>query len=235
MTDAGAAHLATARKLLSAVLESDPTSLAETLAEQVTYQALGKTLQGAQDVSTELRSEAFGQVWRQLRWDAPQTAASAVRLIGERQPSLGERGVIVTLHFEGERIVQILQQRVPPPPPNPQPMVLPEALREAIDGNLLEKHPMVLAYVGEDAQPVQSFRGSTQVLSKDQLAMWVRNPQGAFVRASRCCTATRRNVPPTPCKAAPASSRTQPYVSGCLMPRPRQSGRMTSPCWASRW
>jgi hypothetical protein len=183
MTDAGAAHLATARKLLSAVLESDPTSLAETLAEQVTYQALGKTLQGAQDVSTELRSEAFGQVWRQLRWDAPQTAASAVRLIGERQPSLGERGVIVTLHFEGERIVQILQQRVPPPPPNPQPMVLPEALREAIDGNLLEKHPMVLAYVGEDAQPVQSFRGSTQVLSKDQLAMWVRNPQGAFVRA----------------------------------------------------
>lgn len=42
---------------------------------------------------------------------------------------------------------------------------------------------MVLAYVGDDGQPVQSFRGSTQVLSEDQLAMWVRNPQGAFIRA----------------------------------------------------
>ena len=183
MTGTGAAQLGTAARLLSAVLASDAAGLGEVLAEQSTYQALGKTLQGAQDVATELRSEAFRQVWRQLRWQAPQAAGSTVRLIGERQPSLGERGVIVTLRFEGERVIQILQQRVPPPPPTPQPMVLPQALREAINGNLLEKHPMVLAYVGEDGQPVQSFRGSTQVLSEDQLAMWVRNPQGAFIRA----------------------------------------------------
>ena len=183
MTDAGAAQLATARRLLSAVLESDPSGLAETLAEQVTYQSLGKTLHGAQDVIAELQSETFRQLWHKLRWESPQAAGSAVRLIGERQPTLDERGVIVTLGFESERIVQMLQQRVPPPPPTPQPMVLPQALREAINGNLLEKHPMVLAYVGEDGQPVQSFRGSTQALSEDQLAMWVRNPKGAFVRA----------------------------------------------------
>lgn len=183
MTDAGAAHLATARRLLSAVLNADATSLGAVFAPHATYQALGKTVQGAQEVIAELQSEGFRHVWRQLCWQPPQAEGGTVRMIGERQPSLAERGVIITLRLEGERVVRMQQQRVPPPPPAPQPMVLPQALREAINGNLLEKHPMVLAYVGDDGQPVQSFRGSTQVLSEDQLAMWVRNPQGAFIRA----------------------------------------------------
>ena len=183
MSGPSTAHLAVAGRLLSAVLEAQPVDLTELLAPQVTYQALGKTVQGAQQVTAELQSEAFRQVWRMLQWKAPQVIHGGVRLIGERQPALGERGVIVTLHVDGGRIVQVLQQRIPPPPPAPQPMRLPPALREAINGNLLEKHPMVLAYVGEDGQPVQSFRGSTQVLADDQLALWARNPEGAFLRA----------------------------------------------------
>jgi hypothetical protein len=44
---------------------------------------------------------------------------------------------------------------------------------------------MLLSYVGADGQPVLSFRGSTQAYSDDQLAMWVRNADGAFIRAIR--------------------------------------------------
>lgn len=177
------ARLDSARRLLSAVLEARESDLAATLTEAATYQALGKTLQGIEQVKAELLSETFGQVWRQLRWQAPQAAGDAVRLAGEQLPAIMERGVVVTLRFDGERIAQVMQQRVPPPAPAARPMVLPAALKEAINGNLLDKHPMVLAYVGDDGQPVQSFRGSTQVVSDDQLAMWVRNAQGAFVRA----------------------------------------------------
>lgn len=183
MRDPANPRLETARRLLSAVLEAREGDLAEALSEAVRYQALGKTLQGIEQVKAELLSETFGQVWRQLRWQDPETTEDAVRLVGEQLPAHMERGVIVTLRFEGGRIAQVMQQRVPPPPPTARPMVLPAALKEAINGNLLDKHPMVLAYVGEDGQPVQSFRGSTQVLSDDELAMWVRNAQGAFIRA----------------------------------------------------
>jgi len=174
-----------AARLQAAVVEGAVGEIDALLAPDAIYMALGKTLQGADAVRAELLSEAFRKVWRALRWLPPQPLGAAVRLVGERRPEIGERGSIVTLLFDGERIATLQQQRVPPPPPAPTPMVLPSTLREAINANLLEKHPMLLAYVGADGQPVQSFRGSTQVHADDQLAMWVRNPDGAFIRAIR--------------------------------------------------
>ena len=179
----GNAGLALAGRLQAAVLEAHRDEIDRLLSPQVVYMALGKTLEGRDAVRAELLGDAFGSVWRALKWLPPQPAGSAVRLVGERDPAHGERGVIVTLKIDGDQLIAIQQQRVPPPPPAPAPMVLPPALRQAIDANLLEKHPMLLAYVGPDGQPVQSFRGSTQVHADDQLAMWVRNPQGAFIRA----------------------------------------------------
>ncbi|HZU75548.1 MAG TPA: pyridoxamine 5'-phosphate oxidase family protein, partial [Dehalococcoidia bacterium] len=37
--------------------------------------------------------------------------------------------------------------------------------------------------VDEEGQPRLSFSGSTQVYSEDQLAIWVRNPEGGLQRA----------------------------------------------------
>ncbi|HET9207141.1 MAG TPA: pyridoxamine 5'-phosphate oxidase family protein [Burkholderiaceae bacterium] len=178
-------HAAAAERLRRAVIDGQAREIDALLTPDAVFMALGKTVEGAGSVRTELLSDAMRQSWRALRWQPAQAIADAVRLTGERNADGNERGVIVTITFAGDGIHKIQQQRVPPQPPAARPLVLPPALREAIDGNLLEKHPMLLSYVGPDGQPVLSFRGSTQVLGDDQLAMWVRNADGAFIRAIR--------------------------------------------------
>jgi hypothetical protein len=65
----------------------------------------------------------------------------------------------------------------------PGPIDLNETISEAVDHALEQGKPIVVAYVDEQGQPRLSFRGSTQVYSKDQLAIWVRNPEGGLQRA----------------------------------------------------
>lgn len=46
----------------------------------------------------------------------------------------------------------------------------------AIDGAAEHGTAIVIGYVDANGAPSLSFRGSTQVYSKDQLAVWARNP-----------------------------------------------------------
>lgn len=54
--------------------------------------------------------------------------------------------------------------------------------KQSIDGALADGAPIVVACVDASGQPLLSFRGSTQVHSDDQLAIWVRNPDGGILR-----------------------------------------------------
>ncbi|HLZ71606.1 MAG TPA: pyridoxamine 5'-phosphate oxidase family protein [Dehalococcoidia bacterium] len=65
----------------------------------------------------------------------------------------------------------------------PAPIQISDDMREAINGALIAGNPVIVAYVDEAGQPNLSFRGSTQVYSSDQLAIWVRNPEGGLQRA----------------------------------------------------
>ena len=53
-----------------------------------------------------------------------------------------------------------------------------ERLATAID----QGKTLTAAYVDEQAKPHISFYGSTHVHGPDQLAIWVRNPQGALLK-----------------------------------------------------
>ena len=68
-------------------------------------------------------------------------------------------------------------------PAGPTPVKFTDEMREAINGAYDNGTPIVVAYVDENGQPSLSFRGSTQVYSDDQLAIWVRNPEGGLQRA----------------------------------------------------
>jgi uncharacterized pyridoxamine 5'-phosphate oxidase family protein len=57
----------------------------------------------------------------------------------------------------------------------PTAIELNDTIANAINHALEEGKPVVVAYVDEDGQPRLSFRGSTQVYSPNQLAIWVRN------------------------------------------------------------
>src|ERR1700735_1321026 len=63
-------------------------------------------------------------------------------------------------------------------------------IAEAVDGALLRGPALVLGYVADDGTPSLSFRGSTQVYSSDQLALWARKPTEGLTQA----IATRPNV-----------------------------------------
>lgn len=65
----------------------------------------------------------------------------------------------------------------------PASIELNDTIREAVDHALEQGKPVVVAYVDPEGQPRLSFRGSTQVYSPTQLAIWVRNPEGGLQRA----------------------------------------------------
>jgi hypothetical protein len=53
----------------------------------------------------------------------------------------------------------------------------------AIDGALLRGSPVAVAYTREDGSPTVSFRGSTQVLSATELAVWARKRDSGLAAA----------------------------------------------------
>src|SRR5437762_549786 len=59
-----------------------------------------------------------------------------------------------------------------------------EALRPHLaDGALLNRTPILVAYVDSAGWPHLSLRGTTQVFSPTQLALWVRDPEGGILKA----------------------------------------------------
>lgn len=59
---------------------------------------------------------------------------------------------------------------------------LTEEMRTAVNNALDDGFPVISTSVGADGQPSLAFFGSTQAYSADQLAVWVRNRGGGFLR-----------------------------------------------------
>jgi uncharacterized pyridoxamine 5'-phosphate oxidase family protein len=62
---------------------------------------------------------------------------------------------------------------------------LTDEIREHVNGALMAGNPILLASVDGAGKPRLSYRGSTQVFSKDQLAFWARNAEGSTLGAIR--------------------------------------------------
>ena len=57
---------------------------------------------------------------------------------------------------------------------------LTDEMKEALDGALVNRTPVIMSYVDGGGQPHISYRGTVQVYSSDQLAVWARNPDGGL-------------------------------------------------------
>ena len=72
----------------------------------------------------------------------------------------------------------------PAQPPAPlTDMKLTDEIKNAVNNAYTSGKPIMVAYVDENGQPSLSFRGSTQAYSDNQLAIWVRNPEGGLQKA----------------------------------------------------
>ena len=121
---------------------------------------------------------------------------------------------------------------------------LTEEMRAAVDGALADGVPIAIAAVDADGQPSITFRGSTQALDGERLALWARNPEGGLVRsirgnprvallyrhpggASRCSSTVARTWRRTR-RSRPPSTSDRPSRSG-----PATRSAAASPSWWS--
>jgi hypothetical protein len=58
---------------------------------------------------------------------------------------------------------------------------LTDDMRDRLASALTDGYPVITSTVDDDGQPHLSFYGTTQVLTSDQLALWVRNPAGGLL------------------------------------------------------
>lgn len=58
-------------------------------------------------------------------------------------------------------------------------------MKQAVNAAFGASKPIAISYVDESGAPHLSYRGSTQAYSETQLAIWVRNPEGGILDATR--------------------------------------------------
>jgi len=170
------------KELLSQSEES-VIKLKDTLHPQVEFKVIGKRASGQDAVGEALKNGPNSQLMQQLIWQEPRQIKNHWLLEGRRQEGTLDRGLIITLKIENGQVVLVQQQKTAPPPPAALPLAIPQELKTMINNALVEKHPILMAYCDLENQPVQTFRGSLQVFNDTQLAMWIRSPEGAFIKA----------------------------------------------------
>ena len=157
----------------------------EMLADSVAFTALNDEVAGRADVLDWLNAPQAGAPYRAAVWQAPQPADAGVAAAAAPATALTVRGtlpegwrwsaLILTLQIADGRIVAIGQQGAAAARPPTPGLALPDSLKAMIGSALAGGHPMLLSHVDESGQPVLSFRGSTQAIAGDRLAIWLRS------------------------------------------------------------
>lgn len=156
---------------------------AELLSEQAKFNALNFDVPGRDAVLMRMTAEPTAKLYRDIAWQTPRSDDGVIKVTGLLPPGGPTGGAILTVHFDGDRISHIQQQALPGTPRPAGELKLTPTIRNLVNNALVSRHPMVVSYADEHGQPVVSFRGSTQAFSDDQLAIWVRNAGGSFLKA----------------------------------------------------
>ncbi len=169
----------TVAKFLAAFNHSS-AALAELLAPDAGFQALNVNLKGREAVLDRFTKPPAAGAYAEARWAMPEDKAGAVQAVGTL-PNGAK--LVLTVQASGGKIALVQQQMVPGTPRPATELKIPADLRERLNNALKERHPIMITYVDESGQPNLTFRGSTQVFSDTQLAIWVRNEGGKMLRS----------------------------------------------------
>ena len=183
-------RLEVAKKLVTALRSgsaADFASLSEVLAEDLALSTfLGGTIEGKQAALTQLQSaQSSGAYARIETWGEPAENDGTVEVKAEMPLVSFTGGYLWELHFdEADSIAKIVQsnvRQIRPLPPGP--IELTENFVEVLRGAFESGLATMVSYVDDSGQPHVTPRGTTQVLSKDELAIWVRNREGGIATA----------------------------------------------------
>jgi hypothetical protein len=150
-------------------------------------------VRGKDGPPVEGRTEVLGRVsgrwpntaaYAKAFWTAPQPDGDGLG-VHANFPPLGSSPQEVNIRFtfnSGGLITRIDQEITPQPPAEPT-NVIPPVARGMINGALANNIPMAISYVAENGKPRLSIRGSIQVYSDTEIAVWVRNKQSSLPAA----------------------------------------------------
>jgi hypothetical protein len=116
-------------------------------------------------------------------WAEPLVDGERVTIRAEFPPGLPVVGATVTLRIDDGLISELTQELESAPQPEPTPVALDKSVAALINGALDNRTPVIVAYVDAADVPHVSPRGTVMVWSPDQLAMWIRDPNGGLLRA----------------------------------------------------
>jgi general stress protein 26 len=150
------------------------------LAADAGFQALNVNLKGKDAVIERFTKGAGAGAYAEANWATPEDKAGAVEAVGTL-PNGGK--LVLTVHGAGGKVSLVQQQMVPGAPRPATELKIPPELKERVNAALAQRHPIMITYVDETGQPNLTFRGSTQVFSDTQLAIWVRNAGGKMIRS----------------------------------------------------
>jgi hypothetical protein len=146
---------------------------------------------GRQDVSghAEVLKRITGQwpntpVYLHAAWSDPVPEGDQLK-VSATFTGLGAApgGASLKFSFNDADQISRVEQEITPPSPTAPTETLPDYVKAMVNNALANGTPMTVAYVDEAGRPVLSLRGSTQVFSGNQLAIWLRNAEGGLVKS----------------------------------------------------
>lgn len=167
---------------LSSPNEETLAALAPVLADDVRAAGLFGSGQGRDAVLASTGAPPY-PLLASAQWDDPEIDGDVTIVRGVLPPGLPVAAVTVTTRQVGEHLVELTQELEQAALPPPAPLVIDDELAAVIDGALDNGTPFVAAYVDAAGVPHVSPRGTVQSWSRDQVAMWARNPEGGMTRA----------------------------------------------------
>ncbi|MCH8939843.1 MAG: pyridoxamine 5'-phosphate oxidase family protein [Chloroflexi bacterium] len=131
------------------------------------------------------RAQAGGMYTRTIEWKKIDADATPMRVEAVLPPSAFPAGYTWDLSFnDAGEVTKIQQANVRPIGPAPAtPIKLTEAMVDALANALENGTPTIAAYVNEHGQPSMSTRGTTQVFSDNEIALWARSRDTGMAKA----------------------------------------------------
>jgi hypothetical protein len=164
--------------------EDTAAAVADVLADGVVTASPTGAAEGKPDVVAALSQSPLASYFAQAAWSQPTASGDSVEVTGTFPVQAPVGGVTLQFAFDDAgKISRVETSLLPAPPPTPTKIEITEEMTAAVNGALTNRNPITVAYVDPDGQPHISFRGTTQVFGSDQLAIWIRNPEGGLVSA----------------------------------------------------
>ncbi len=167
-------------KALSTGDSAAAQAAARHLAKDIVVQVGPRTFDGYEEALKRITGVwPLTPVYRKGTWPAPQVQGDRVTVNANMAP-VGAGPTAVNLSFsfnDADQITLVEQENLVTQPMN-ETDKLPDFVKTRINNALANDTPLSVSYVDESGRPHLSLRGSTQVFSDSQLAIWVRGQTG---------------------------------------------------------